>query len=130
MKKLIVLFSVIAFAVCPFTPSTGNDRIPSSDGVEEIIFHISGEAGDIYRTPDIAPFSCFAFYQMNMLMFYSGMISSVATVIIEDLNTGEQQESEIVIGSTPSTVYFPASGNISIIVILQNGLYYSALISL
>lgn len=47
MKKLIVLFSVIAFAVCPFTPSTGNDRIPSSDGVEEIIFHISGEAGDI-----------------------------------------------------------------------------------
>lgn len=130
MKKLIVLFSVIAFALCQFSPATGNDRIPSSDGVEEIIFHISGEVGDIYRTPDVAPFSCFAFYQMNLLMFYSDQISSVATVIIEDLNTGEQEEYEIVIGSTPSTVYLPASGIISIIVVLLNGQYYSALITL
>ena len=130
MKKFIVLFAFIAFAMCHFTPSTGNDRIPSSDGVEEIIFHISGEAGDIYRTPDVAPFSCFALYQMNMLMFYSGQISSVATVTIEDLNTGEQQESEIVISSTPSIIDLPVSDNISIIVVLQNGQYYSALISL
>lgn len=129
MKKLIVLFSVIAFAMCPFTPSTGNDRIPSSDGVEEIIFHISGEAGDIYRTPDSAPFTCFLYPMLNALAFISYSISTDAVVSINDLTTGANEEANIVIGSVPSFIFLPSNGSYSISVRLSSGIYYYASVS-
>lgn len=109
MKKLIVLFSVIAFAICPFTPSTGNDRIPSSDGVEEIIFHISGEAGDIYRSPSVVPFTCYYYAQANMLVLYSSSISLDAFVTIEDTLNGGQNQQSVHICSVPTIIYLPSS---------------------
>lgn len=130
MKKVVALLSVIITVLNAFALPVQSDGTSVSDGTEEIVFHLSGESGDIVRSPEAAPFTCLAYFQTGLLLFYSDLIATGAIITIENMVTGDIQESSIVMGPVPVAVYLPTSGSISISVALQTGQHFVAFLSL
>lgn len=130
MKQFTLLFIIVALATCPFLCSTGTNSSPSTQTVEEVIFHTIGESGDINRGPSTIPFSCYAYGALNMLVFNSSTINAEATVTVEYTSTGYLERTIILISTCPAEVYLSSPGEFSIDVELPCGKHYIAFLSL